>query len=39
MKILIMALMEYTGWPLALAISKRYRNSKIIGVDNLQRRR
>lgn len=39
MKILITGIDGYTGWPLALAISKRYRNSKIIGVDNLQRRR
>ena len=39
MKILITGVDGYTGWPLALAISKRFKNSKIIGVDNLQRRR
>ena len=37
MKILITGIDGYTGWPLIFTISKRYRNSKIIGVDNLQK--
>ena len=39
MKILLTGIDGYCGWPLALSISKKYKKSKIIGVDNLSRRR
>ena len=39
MKILITGIDGYCGWPLALSISKKYKKSRIIGVDNLSRRR
>ena len=39
MKILLTGIDGYCGWPLALSISKKYQKSKIIGVDNLSRRR
>ena len=39
MKILLTGIDGYTGWPTALALSKRYPNSHIIGVDNLSRRK
>ena len=38
MKILLTGIDGYCGWPLALALSKKFKNSKIIGVDNLSRR-
>ena len=28
-----------TGWPVALALSRKFKKSKIIGVDNLSRRK
>lgn len=37
-KILITGFDGYTGWPVTLAISKRYKKSKILGIDNLKRR-
>ena len=39
MNILITGIDGYTGWPLTLAISKKYKNAQIIGVDNLMRRK
>ena len=39
MKILLTGIDGYCGWPLALSISKKYKKSKIIGVDNLSRRK
>ena len=39
MKILLTGIDGYCGWPLALSISRKYKKSKIIGVDNLSRRR
>ena len=39
MKILLTGIDGYCGWPLALALSKKFKNSKIIGVDNLSRRK
>ena len=39
MKILLTGIDGYCGWPLALAISKKFKNCKIIGVDNLSRRK
>ena len=39
MRILLTGIDGYCGWPLALSISKRYRKYKIIGVDNLFRRK
>jgi nucleoside-diphosphate-sugar epimerase len=39
MKILLSGIDGYTGWPLALAISRKFKNSEIIGVDNLMRRK
>ena len=39
MKILLTGIDGYTGWPLALAISKKFKKSSIVGVDNLMRRR
>ncbi len=39
MKILLTGIDGYCGWPLALSISKHHPNSKIIGVDNLSRRK
>tara|TARA_A100001011_G_scaffold400869_1_gene520265 strand:- start:5719 stop:6861 length:1143 start_codon:yes stop_codon:yes gene_type:complete len=39
MKILLTGIDGYLGWPLALAISKKFRKAKIIGVDNLSRRK
>jgi|TARA_Y100000294_G_scaffold177367_1_gene202522 nucleoside-diphosphate-sugar epimerase len=37
-KILITGIDGYTGWPLTLAISKKFKNSRILGIDNLKRR-
>ena len=39
MKILLTGIDGYCGWPLALSISKKFKRSKIIGVDNLSRRK
>ena len=39
MKILLTGIDGYLGWPLTLAISKKYNKSTIIGVDNLSRRK
>ena len=39
MKILLTGIDGYCGWPLALSISKKFKNCKIIGVDNLARRK
>tara|TARA_B110000503_G_C6964189_1_gene336391 strand:+ start:327 stop:515 length:189 start_codon:yes stop_codon:yes gene_type:complete len=39
MKILLTGIDGYCEWPLALSISKKYKKSKIISVDNLSRRR
>ena len=39
MKILLTGVDGYCGWPLALSISKKFKSSKIIGVDNLSRRK
>ena len=39
MNILLTGIDGYTGWPTALALSKKFKNSKIIGVDNLSRRK
>ena len=39
MKILLTGIDGYCGWPLALSISKKIKSSKIIGVDNLSRRK
>lgn len=39
MKILLTGIDGYCGWPLALNISKKFKKSQIIGVDNLSRRR
>ena len=39
MKILLTGIDGYLGWPLALGISKKFRKAKIIGVDNLSRRK
>tara|TARA_B100000579_G_C22825636_1_gene852954 strand:- start:1137 stop:2279 length:1143 start_codon:yes stop_codon:yes gene_type:complete len=39
MKILLTGIDGYLGWPLALALSKKFKNSVIIGVDNLSRRK
>ena len=39
MKILLTGLEGDCGWPLALSISKKIKSSKIIGVDNLSRRK
>ena len=39
MKILLTGVDGYLGWPLALALSKKFKNSVIIGVDNLSRRK
>ena len=39
MKILLTGIDGYTGWPLALAISKKFKNSEIVGVDSLMRRK
>lgn len=38
MKILLTGIDGYLGWPLSLALSKNYKNSQIIGIDNLSRR-
>ena len=38
MKILLTGIDGYTGWPLALALSKKFKKAKIIGVDSLKRR-
>ena len=39
MKILLTGIDGYCGWPLALNISKKFKKSQIIGVDNLSRRK
>lgn len=39
MKILLTGIDGYLGWPLALAISRKYKKAEIIGVDNLSRRK
>lgn len=39
MKILLTGIDGYCGWPLALSISKKFKKFKIIGVDNLSRRK
>ena len=39
MKILLTGIDGYLGWPLALGISKKFKHFKIIGVDNLSRRK
>ena len=39
MKILLTGIDGYCGWPLALSISRKFKNCKIIGVDNLARRK
>lgn len=39
MKILLTGIDGYSGWPLSLALSKKYKNAQIIGVDNLARRK
>ena len=39
MQVLLTGIDGYSGWPLALAISKKFKNFQIIGVDNLMRRK
>ena len=39
MKILLTGIDGYCGWPLALSISKKFKKSEIVGVDNLSRRK
>ena len=38
MNILLTGIDGYTGWPVALALSRKFKKSKI-GVDNLSRRK
>ena len=35
MNILLTGVDGYTGWPVALALSRKFKKSNIVGVDNL----
>tara|TARA_Y100001970_G_C14246127_1_gene868401 strand:- start:1915 stop:3057 length:1143 start_codon:yes stop_codon:yes gene_type:complete len=39
MNILLTGVDGYTGWPVALALSRKFKKSNIVGVDNLSRRK
>ena len=39
MNILLTGIDGYTGWPVALALSRKFKKSNIVGVDNLSRRK